>query len=413
LGRLVVVRSADATLSGEPIELPTRGFFLVGRTVERDGLSLSDHSLSRLHFRIGWDGRQGAFRIGDAGSRNGTYVNGRRTASAALQPGDVIRAGDSLFVYEEREPMKELWFHAERAAKSGLNVLLLGETGSGKEVVARFLHRQSGREGEFLAVNCAAIPKELLASELFGHARGSFSGAFRARAGLFVQAGRGTLLLDEVAELPVDVQAVLLRVLQERTVRPVGEERELTVHAGVLAATHVELDRACEAGSFRSDLFARLAQIVIRVPPLRERRSEILSLARGFGPRPLRLSASAAEAMLLWSWPRNVRELKTIIEGFVAIHGAEAALELDYLERVEPKMVAPFEAPQLEAAGSGSPRVLSVGREQLRELLVQRAGNISAVAKDLGKTRAQIYRWLKAYGLLGKAPDKQAGQRRS
>jgi transcriptional regulator of acetoin/glycerol metabolism len=396
-GMLVVVRSPDGDAPGASFRLPADGMFLVGRGVQQSGVALADDHMSRLHFRIAWDGRQSAFRLGDARSKNGTYVNGVRAVSAALRSGDVIRAGDSLFVYQEGNAMEEVSRRAERAAPTDLTLLLLGETGCGKEVLAHAVHEKSGRSGPFIPVNCAAIPKTLIDTELFGHTRGAFSGAVQARIGLFAAADGGTLLLDEVADLPMEVQPVLLRALEAHAIRPIGAEREIAIRTRVIAATHVDLEAARAAGRFRDDLFARLAQVVLRIPPLRERRTEVLRLARAFGA--LELSPSAAEALLIWHWPHNVRELRALVESFMTLEESGTELGLEHLAETNPAMVAAFTEPRNDEAPVNKSLGPSIGRSQLQALLVKHEGNVSAVAKELGKVRAQVYRWIKSYGL--------------
>jgi transcriptional regulator with PAS, ATPase and Fis domain len=405
-GRLIVVSSPDRALDSAVFQLPPDDYFLVGRALDKDGLSLADSRLSRLHFRIRWDGRSSGFRLGDAGSKNGTSVNGKHVTSLLLEIGDVIRAGDSLFVYDEGDPMRDTWERAERAAGTELNALLLGESGTGKEVLAKLLHDKSGRTGPFVAVNCAAVSRELIGAELFGHSRGAFSGAIKRRAGLFAAAAGGTLLLDEIGDLPLEVQAAVLRVLQERRMRPVGEDLDVPVTARVVAATHVDLEAARSSGQFREDLFARLAQVVLPVKPLRERRTEILKLAHQFSTRPLAIEPSAAQVLLLWRWPHNVRELKAMIDAFCMLEPTAAPLTLNYLLRGYPKLgdvlatrSSPASAPSSDSHGPG--------RERLAQLLTAHDGNITAVAKELGKVRPQVYRWLKAYGLSGRGPRRQ------
>jgi DNA-binding NtrC family response regulator len=401
--RLTVVASPDREREGAFFPLPSEDYFLVGRALDQAGVSVADARLSRLHFRIRWDGRSAAFRIGDAGSKNGTTVNGHPITTAVLRVGDVIRAGDTLFVFDEGDLMQDTWLRAERAAETDLTVLVLGETGTGKEVLARRLHEKSGRAGPFVAINCAAVAKDLIAAELFGHTRGAFSGAIKSRPGLFATAEGGTLLLDEIGDLPLEVQAALLRVLQERKIRPVGSDHEVSVTARVIAATHVNLDAARASGKFREDLYARLAQVVLSVRPLRERRTEILSLARSFADGQLVVEPAAAQALLLWDWPHNVRELRALVEAFRALEGGDTKLTLEYLMRAHPKMVDSKRAQEAppSADQSGSTEIRGPGRERLQQLLEQHQGNITAVAKELGKVRPQIYRWMKAYGLSG------------
>ncbi|HEX6243735.1 MAG TPA: sigma-54-dependent Fis family transcriptional regulator, partial [Polyangiales bacterium] len=235
---------------------------VIGRDVPGAQLCIDDPGLSRLHARCVDRGTEGV-RLIDCDSRNGTYLNGRRIQGAELSPGDVVRMGDSLLSFSTGEPMQRAQELVRLAASSGLNVLLRGETGTGKELMAREIHQRSGRAGKFVALNCASLPKELILAELFGHAKGAFSGALQRRSGLFLAAQGGTLLLDEIGDCCPDVQAALLRALQERSIRPLGEEREIAIDVQVVSATHRDLELAIQAGTFRGDLYARLAQTII------------------------------------------------------------------------------------------------------------------------------------------------------
>jgi transcriptional regulator with GAF, ATPase, and Fis domain len=283
-------------------------------------------------------------------------------------------------------------------------VLLLGESGTGKELLARSLHEKSGRAGNFVPVNCAAIPRELVAAELFGHTKGAFSGAANARPGLFMAAGKGTLFLDEIADLPLDVQPALLRALQERRIRAVGAERETDCSARIVAATHFDLDAECAAGRFRHDLYARLSRFVFVLPPLRSRRREILPLVREFSRHPLELTPTAAEALLLWEFSGNIRELQAIVDAFQILRPEESAFTLEFLLERWPK-IAEFTRDRADTPHPAPTRAVSTPR-QLVKLLNEHSWNITAVAQSLGCSRVQIYRWIKAYGLS--RPDTDA-----
>jgi DNA-binding NtrC family response regulator len=374
--------------------------WLLGRDVAGRGISLEDAEVSRLHARVCWDPHCRAHRVGDAGSSNGTFVNGQRVQTALLEPGDVLRLGSSFLLYTLGDSMAELRQMARRAATTDANILLLGETGVGKEVLARSIHEQSGLGGEFVAINCAALPRDLIGSELFGHARGAFSGAERARAGLFVAADGGTLLLDEIGELPLEQQPVLLRAIQQRTVRPIGADREVPVRVRILAATQRDLEQRTEAGVFRADLYARLAQVVLHVPPLRERRADILPLLAEFlarADRQLDVIPDAVQSLLLWTWPQNVREIQTLATSFAALTEPGSVLDLRFLARHRPKLAS--EPPAPAAASPSSAPANRVARERLRSLLEQHDGNVAAVARELGKPRTHVYRWIKRLGL--------------
>jgi transcriptional regulator with GAF, ATPase, and Fis domain len=401
----VVVHSPDRAAVGARIVLG-QAVVVVGRDVDGPGVRLDDLQLSRVHFRVVYDGRAECQRVGDAGSRNGTFVDGARVESAILRPGAVLRAGETVFVHEHEDPMVRIRDRAARVAPSDLTVLVTGETGTGKERIARAIHEQSGRSGPFVAINCAALPRELLGAELFGHTRGAFSGAKGARLGLFQSADGGTLLLDEIGDLPQDLQPVLLRVLQEGVVRPLGSDAEVQVDVRVVAATHQDLTLAVESELFRGDLYARIAQAVVHLPPLRERRAEVLALARELAEYPpgteLRLTADAAEALVRHDWPFNVRELESLVRAFVATEG-EAVLGLPYLAEHHPQLLDGFRegtAAEEETRPTGAPRTAEPrDRAAMEQLLKRHAGNVSAAAAELGKPRALLYRWLRRVGL--------------
>ncbi len=298
------------------------------------------------------------------------------------------------------EPMKRVIEPARRIAKVDATVLVVGESGAGKERIARLIHDESSRAAQpFLAVNCGALSETLLESELFGHARGAFTGASNDRAGLFEAAHGGTLLLDEVGEISPAMQVKLLRVLQEREVMRVGESRTRKVDVRVLAATNRELHHEVEAGRFRKDLLYRLRVVELRVPPLRERRDDILPLARmlltdagkrmarpvaGFAPR-------AADQLLRYDWPGNVRELENAIERAVAL-AERARIDVHDLPE-EVRAALPIAAP------AGRIRSLdAVEREYILAVLAGNQGNQAKTAKQLGIGESTLYRKLKSYG---------------
>jgi transcriptional regulator with GAF, ATPase, and Fis domain len=401
---LVVVHSPAEEAVGRTIHLRDDAV-MVGRDVEGPGgVGIPDGRLSRLHFRVGFDRRTDTHRITDARSRNGTFVGGARVDTAVLRRGDVVRAGDSVFVYGPPNPLSLVRDRIARVARADLSVLFLGETGTGKERLARALHELSGRSGPFVAVNCAALPRDLLGSELFGHTRGAFSGAREARLGLFQSANGGTLLLDEIGDFPLDLQAVLLRVLQEKVVRPVGSDEDTPIDVRIVAATHQPLETAVRTERFRADLYARLAQAVIVVPPLRDRRVEVLKLLKELGSASatdkIELSADAAECLARHSWPFNVREVESLVRAFVATE-SERKLRLGYLKEYHSGLVLGFRDATTPSESIPPPAQPGASRDRaaLEELLVRHSGNVSAVAKELGKERAQVYRWLKAQGL--------------
>jgi DNA-binding NtrC family response regulator len=389
--RLWIVFSPDTSAIGR-VAPAGESTLVFGRDVDVAFGRIADGRMSRTHFRVVFDARGACHRLGDAESRNGTTRNGERVQTAKLEIGDVLRAGDTLFVYgtDELASMEE---DLERIARSQLSVLILGETGVGKERVARALHAGSVRTGPFLGLNCAALPRELIGAELFGHTRGAFSGAHQSRSGLFLAADGGTLLLDEIADLPLELQGVLLRVLQERTVRPIGADQDVRTDVRMLAATHANLEEAVAAGRFRGDLYARLAQVVMRIPPLRRRRQQVLELSRQFAGGTLTFEPDAAEALLRHDWPFNVRELESLIASFVALRDGRC-LDVKFLRTHCPQALV--HASEVRGARQGRDES---SRAVLENALRKHHGNVSAAAKDLQKPRGQVYRWLKALGL--------------
>jgi transcriptional regulator with GAF, ATPase, and Fis domain len=285
-----------------------------------------------------------------------------------------------------------------RVAESAVPLLLLGETGTGKEVLARAVHDASGRQGPFVAVNCGALPAGLVESLLFGHKKGAFSGATADALGFVRSANEGTLFLDEIGDLPKAAQATLLRVLQEHEVVPVGEARAVAATARIVAATHRPLAALVEAGEFRADLLARLAGFTYALPPLRERIEDIgvllaAILRRIAGERAssLILGAGAVRQLLAYQWPSNVRELVQRLEVGLAV-----AVE-DRLEALGESGPAQGKSPPTAAKG------LSPESEALRQRVVaslsEHGGNVTHVGRALGTSRTQVQRWLKRFGL--------------
>jgi two-component system response regulator AtoC len=329
-----------------------------------------------------------------------------RRANALLQR-DVSRAVGERPIVAASPPMIELLELLERAAEYKATVLLTGESGTGKEVLARAIHAQSGRRHQaFVAVNCGAIPEALLESELFGHARGAFTGADRARRGLFVEADGGTLFLDEIGELPPALQVKLLRVLQEEEVRPIGEAKPRTIDVRVIAATSRDLEREVSAGRFREDLFYRLDVFRVRVPPLRERREDVPLLVDHFINRfrdtlgrPVRTIADdALDRLLEHAWPGNVRELENVIERAMILADGDRITLGELPDAIASPRAAAEPAP---SAGDFSMRR---ARRRFESDLIRRAldatgGNRTRAAKLLEISyRALLYK-IKEHGL--------------
>src|SRR5262249_48627128 len=374
--------------------------------------------VSRSHARIERDGD--GWRIVDLRSRNGIYVDGARTAEARLRHGTVARIGRSLLVFVEAavpagarfEPeTRSLWgqsaamqiLRGERAtvAPTDLPVLIVGETGVGKERAAEEVHRLSGRKGAFVPVNCGAIPENLAESELFGHTAGAFTGAVQRTEGLFVAADGGTLFLDEVGELPTAGQPKLRRALSHREVRAVGRAEMRTVDVRVVAATH----RPLAEPAFRADLYARLAGWTVTISPLRERRDDVLRLAHRMieaSGSTLALSPGAAEALCLYDWPRNVRQLEQVVAAAMVRADGEGVMRPAPL----PEDIArPLAARAGDAERAEPPLELLVSRDavpgekELRLVLDRLGGNLARVASYFRKDRRQVYRWVERLGI--------------
>ena len=312
------------------------------------------------------------------------------------------------------EALDEVCRLMESAATSSISVLIEGETGTGKELVARGIHRASERaEAAFVAVNCAALPADLLEAELFGHARGAFTGAVTDRRGLFEAAHGGTIFLDEVGDLPVSMQVKLLRVLQEGEIMPVGTTRPRTVDVRVISATHRDLYAAVDAGAFRADLYYRISAFPIFVPSLRDRRSDIPLLAERFLVQAAerhkkRISGIDPDAVATLSardWPGNIRQLKNEIERAVVLTPDGAALSASILSAGIAKQpeaspsapaapAAPVSADLRDARASFEARFIA---DQLRA----HDGNVSRTAAALGISRVMLQKKMKEYGLRG------------
>lgn len=254
----------------------------------------------------------------------------RRLEDENLQLKEQLKGRDHFkHIVGVSKPFKELMGLIEKVAPSDATILITGESGTGKEVVARMIHHHSRRRiGEFVAVNCAAIPRELIESELFGHVRGAFTGAVRDKKGKFEQADGGTIFLDEIGELETDLQAKLLRVLQERVIEPVGAENRLEVDVRVIAATNSNLEEAVKSNKFREDLYYRLNVIPVIVPSLRDRSEDIPLLVRGFLRRfsidiPVSVDDELMAALSHHSWPGNIRELENLVERMVVLRGSD------------------------------------------------------------------------------------------
>ena len=308
--------------------------------------------------------------------------------------------GDDAELVSGSEAMRQVFKRIGLAADSDATVLVLGETGTGKELVARALHRNSARaERPFVAVNCAAIPADLMESELFGHVKGAFTGAVSDRAGRFREAQGGTLFLDEVGDMPLPTQAKILRALQEREITPVGASRALPVNVRIIAATHRDMPDAVRQGRFREDLWYRLQVVPVHLPPLRERLGDVLLLAEHFlrqggGASPKRLGADAARLLLAHDWPGNVRELRNAMER-AALLCPGPVIGAEHIG-LQPAVA---HGPAIDWNGPLAAAVAQLEREMVTRALAAATGNRAEAARRLGLSRQQLYRKLAEFGL--------------
>ncbi|NOY74887.1 MAG: sigma-54-dependent Fis family transcriptional regulator [Kiritimatiellaeota bacterium] len=306
-------------------------------------------------------------------------------------------------VIAESESMRLILRDAYRVALSDATVLITGESGTGKEVLASFIHKASERQGKpFIALNCAAIPANILASELFGHRKGAFTGATANRKGIFREADSGTLFLDEIGDMPIELQPSILRAIEKGLVSPVGSDSEVSVDFRLIAATNADLDESVRSGKFRDDLYYRLNVISFHMPPLRERRCEIMPLARFFLSRrqrgDSRFSRAAMELMMGYDWPGNARELANAVERASIISNTDIILP-EHL----PPVVAAGSARSLSSVadgGSGEVKTMDqVEREAIEAALREFDGNRTKAAVTLGISRRTLIYKIKQYGL--------------
>ena len=400
---------------------------------ENVDVSIADATVSRIHAEIEMDAH-GAW-VRDLGSRNGTFVDRVEVKGARIHVGSVLRLGsaeihleavggppESVELWPETHlgplvgqspAMREMFAMLARIAQTEIPVFIRGETGSGKELVARAIHEASPRKnGPYIVVDCAALAENLLESELFGHARGAFTGATNAREGAIESGSGGTVFLDEIGELPLDMQPKLLRVLEQHTVRRVGESEHRHVDVRFIAATHRDLVDFVARGWFREDLYFRLAVLPMRVPPLRERPEDIELLAAHFlGPlAPSLLTPSFVAELESRPWRGNVRELRNVLDRVRAL-GVERAMSHE----------------RSESTGSFSPAVVPIStsgavtippllmelphrdfRERWTELgekaflerkLTKHAGNVSRVSREIELARTYVHKLMKKHGL--------------
>jgi transcriptional regulator with PAS, ATPase and Fis domain len=414
------------------VALPARGALVIGRGSGAD-VDIDEPRASRRHARLSVGD---ALTIEDLGSANGTRVRGKKLAAGeptAIAPGEAVSIGalvlmvqqdraatstaapaapphppeqdDALTIPSVDPAMEGVYALARRAATGTIGVVILGETGVGKEVLARAIHEGSPRfEAPFVSLNCAALSESLLESELFGHEKGAFTGAAQAKEGLLETAPGGTVFLDEVGELPLALQAKLLRVIEARELVRVGGVRARKIDVRFLAATNRDLEAEVARGAFRADLYYRLNGMTLTIPPLRERPADVPVLARHFTStlahgaghaHAPQLTDEALAALAAHDWPGNVRELRNVIERALLVteHGAIGPAQLALPKRAAPaRKRGDSRAPVSTAPASE--------KERIRAALAACAGNQSRAAKELGISRKVLLARLDKYGLV-------------
>jgi DNA-binding NtrC family response regulator len=397
------------------------------------GLVLSDDRVSARHLAVRGDGAR--FVVRDLGSTNGTWYEGSRITEVTVPAGTTLLAGrTALRIEPEAQPLdlppsqarrfgelvgeslaiREVFAVLERIAASDVTVLIEGETGTGKELVARALHDASARRKRpFVAIDCGALPEAMLESELFGHVRGAYTSAGHDRSGLVVRADGGTLFLDELGRISPTVQARLLRVLEERVVRPLGGDTERAVDVRVIAASRDDIDAEVAAGRFRPDLLYRLAVVRVELPPLRTRREDLAILVRellrrrGFADE---LPAGAGlDRLIAHAWPGNVRELRNVIDRALALApGAQRFADLAI--RIDPaREAAAGDAlavrSDLPYAEAKALVLHELERRYLADVLARTGGNLSAASRASGIDRKHLRTLARKHGLVDDPPE--------
>ena len=415
----VVLRSRGAK---EQVALLSIAPLVLGTDPDCDLVAV-DGSISRRHCELRWT--EGGIRLRDFGSKNGTRLAGARLSEAVVPVGSRLAVGNSLLLLKlgrgvqhvplsdhvqfgdavgRSVPMRALFARLEQLAPLDDSLLLLGESGTGKEVLARAVHELSARkDGPLVVFDCGAVTASLVEAELFGSVKGAFTGAVRDTVGLFEQAHGGTLFIDEIGDLPLELQPRLLRALEDHRVRPVGADHWRDVDVRIIAATHRDLRSRMSESLFRPDLYYRLAGAEVMVPPLRERGDDVELLARQFlsrltpPVRPEELAPSILAMLRAYEWPGNVRELRNVCARLGVFSDSEAALPAGMvsLRASSP----PMGRTHLSWKDARDGALAQFEREYLREVLALHRGNVSETARAMGTSRQLTHRLLARYGL--------------
>ncbi|MGE5751799.1 MAG: sigma 54-interacting transcriptional regulator [Nitrospirota bacterium] len=412
--RLSVVNGRDAGKE----TLLQKALVSIG-TLPQNDLVLTDHTVSRRHAEV--EEKTNGYVIRDLDSTNGTFLNGVRVREAYLTPGSVIRLGQTEISFSPMEehieilksvadrfgelvgsssPMQEVYGILERIAPTDVIVLLEGETGTGKELAARAIHSYSRRAGgPFVVFDCGAAATNLIESELFGHEKGAFTDAVKSRQGAFELADGGTIFLDEIGELSLDLQPKLLRALDQRETKRVGAEKPVPVNVRIISATNKDLEKEVKAGRFREDLFYRLSVVRVYMPPLRKRKEDIetiteyllAGISTEIGKKVNSLSPEAAAALMSYSWPGNVRELKNVL-GRAAALSDGGKIEAKDLFLSQGKTTATLE-------GLSGKTLEDIEKAAIHATLKSVSGNKTEAAKMLGIAYSTLYEKMRKYGM--------------
>ncbi len=397
------------------------GRLTVGTHVDA-GLPLKDTTVSRYH--VEFEAKPDGVRVRDLESTNGTYLGATRISEVVVEHEAVLSVGKTQLKISMLEAdlglptaepnfgaavgastaMKQLFGILHKVSPTDSTVLLLGETGTGKEVLAKAIHQHSGRANQpFVVVDCGAVAPTLIESELFGHVRGSFTGAVADRNGAFLEADGGTIFLDEIGELPLELQPKLLRALEAGQIRRVGEDKTRRVDVRVIAATHRDLDKEVESGRFRRDLYYRLAVVLVSVPPLRDRLEDLPLLVSHFvhsmGRGDFELNRQLMARFASYHWPGNVRELRNLIERALAGADVDPRPPTEAAATKPRPVPAGGELTDLPFKEAKERLVESFTKDYLVALLEKCDGNISQAAREAGIARNYVHRLVQKYSL--------------
>ncbi len=420
--KLLVLKKARFTVikgTDKGKELVLQNALVSIGTLPTNDLVITDTTVSRTHAEV--EEKSGGYVIRDLDSTNGTFLEGLSVREAFLTPGSVIRLGETEIIFSPVEecieiptsnaesfgeltgsssPMQEIYGILERVSPTDVTVLIEGETGTGKELAARAIHRHSKRaDGPFVVFDCGAVAPNLIESELFGHEKGAFTDAARFRQGVFELADNGTIFLDEIGELSLDLQPKLLRALDQREAKRIGSDKPVSFNVRVIAATNRDLEKEVKAGQFREDLFYRLSVVRVSMPPLRKRKEDIETIAsdllagisKEIGKKITGLSSEAGAALSAYAWPGNVRELRNILGRAAALCNGDR-IEARDLFLTQKKKSATLD-------GLSGKTLEEIEKAAIQATLKSANGNKTEAAKVLGIAYSTLYEKMKKYGM--------------